>query len=83
LISALQFTRLYEALSKKGEKAKNGKSTAEAQTGAAIARALKENWGFRDAMLYVNKTISGLAAPDKKKGRGRPALGFRRRPASS
>src|SRR5262249_34965490 len=40
LISALQFTRLHEALSKEDRKGKNGKSTADAQTAAAIAHAL-------------------------------------------
>src|SRR5215469_4047419 len=79
LLTALQFNRLHQALSKKGGKTKDGKSTADAQTGAAIARALKENWGFRDVMLYVNKIISGLAAPDnKKKNRGRPAAPFKK-----
>ena len=79
LMSALQFTRLHEALSKKGGKTKDGKSTADAQTGAAIARALKENWGFRDVMLFVNKTISRLTAPDnKKKDRGRPPAPFKK-----
>src|SRR6516162_5974779 len=65
LLSALQFTRLHEALSKKGGKTKDGKSTADAQTGAAIARALKEDWGLRDVTMYVSKAIAGLAAPEK------------------
>ena len=77
LMSALEFTRLYEALSKKGPKSKNGKSPADAQTGAAIARALKENWGLRDVRLYVSKTIAELKAPIAKKGRGRPVLPFK------
>ena len=43
LMSALQFTRLHEALSKKGANTKGGKSAADSQTGKAIERALKEN----------------------------------------
>jgi|GEM_PF-910891 len=77
LMSALEFTRLHEALSKKGPKSKNGKSPADAQTGAAIARALKENWGYRDVKLYVNKAISEVKAPVVKKGRGRPPEPFK------
>jgi ParB/RepB/Spo0J family partition protein len=76
LLSALQFARLYQALSKKGDKTKGGKSKAEAQTGAAIARALKENWGLRDVTLYVSKAIASLTAP--KKGPGRPAVPFKK-----
>jgi len=68
--------RLHEALSK-GPKSKNGKSPADTQTGAAIARALKENWGYRDVKLYVNKAISNVKAPMTKKGRGRPVLPFK------
>jgi len=79
LMSALQFTRLHQALSKKGGKTKDGKSTADAQTGAAITRALKEDWGLRDVTLYVSKAIAELAAPDnKKKDRGRPAAPFKK-----
>ena len=79
LLTALQFNRLHQALSKKGGKTKDGKSTADAQTGAAIARALKENWGLRDVTLYVGKTISKLTTPDKKKkDRGRPAAPFKK-----
>ncbi len=47
-MSALQFTRLHYALSKKGGKAKNGATSADKQTADAIAHALKENWGVRD-----------------------------------
>src|SRR5215831_16880368 len=79
LMSALQFTRLHQALSKKGGKTKDGKSTADAQTGAAITRALKEDWGLRDVTLYVSKAIAKLAAPDnKRKNRGRPAAPFKK-----
>jgi len=80
LMSALEFTRLHEALSKKGPKSKNGKSPADAQTGAAIARALKDNWGLRDVRLYVSKAIAGLAAHVKEKGGGpgRPGVPFRK-----
>ncbi len=53
LLSAFQFTRLHAALRKKGDNAANGKSMADARTGAAISRALKENWGLRDVRLYV------------------------------
>ncbi len=78
LLSALQFTRLHEAVSKKGKRTKDGKSTADVQTGAAIARALKENWGFRDVRMYVNKAIAELTAPaSKKKARGRPPEPFK------
>ena len=77
LMSALEFTRLYEALSKKGPKSKNGKSPADTQTAAAIARALKEDWGLRDVRLYVSKAIAELKAPAVKKGRGRPVLPFK------
>jgi len=80
LMSALQFTRLHEALSKKGANTKGGKSAADSQTGKAIERALKENWGFRDAELYVNKVIAGLSAPGPKKGRGRPMDPFKKSP---
>ena len=79
LLSALQFTRLHQALSKKGGKTKDGKSTADAQTGAVITRALKEDWGLRDVTLYVSKALAKLAAPDnKKKDRGRPAAPFKK-----
>ena len=81
LLTALQFNRLHQALSKKGGKTKDGKSTADAQTGAAIARALKENWGLRDVMLFVNRAISKATPPDnKRKGPGRPPIGFRKTP---
>jgi len=78
LISALEFTRLHEALSKKVPMSKGGKSPADTQTGAAIARALKEDWGVRDVKLYVNKAISELKAPVAKKGRGRPVMPFKK-----
>src|SRR5262245_46754415 len=79
LISARQFTRLHEALSKEDRKGKNGKSTADAQTAAAIAHALKENWGKRDVTLYVSKAISQLAAhAANKEGRGRPGVPFKK-----
>jgi len=77
LMSALEFSRLHEALSKKGPKSKNGKSPADTQTAAAIARALKEDWGLRDVRLYVSKAIAELKAPAVKKGRGRPVLPFK------
>ena len=72
-MSALEFTRLHEAVSNKGGKTKGGKSTADAQTGAAIAHALKENWGFRDVALYVNKAISALYGARRKEGPRSPA----------
>jgi len=79
LMSALQFTRLHQALSKKGGKTKDGKTAADAQTSVAIARALKEDWGLRDVTLYVSKAIAKLTAPDnKKKDRGRPAAPFKK-----
>src|SRR5262249_16096402 len=75
LLSGLQFRRLHEALSKTG---KNGESTADAQTSAAITHALRENWGLRDVTLYVNKAISQLTAHAAEKARGRPGVPFRK-----
>jgi hypothetical protein len=77
LLSALQFTRLHAALRKKGDNAANGKSMADARTGAAISRALKENWGLRDVKLYVAKAIAQLS-DGAKKARGRPAEPFKK-----
>jgi len=77
LLSALQFTRLYEAISKKGDNAKNGKKMADARTGAAIARALKEDWGFRDVKQFVDKAIAQQDAPAPKNKRGGPAEPFK------
>jgi len=77
LLSALQFTRLYEAISKKGGNAKNGKKMADARTGSAIARALKEDWGLRDVTQYVDKAIAHQDAPAPKNKGGRPAQPFK------
>jgi ParB/RepB/Spo0J family partition protein len=49
LFSALEFTRLYQAISKKGDNAKNGKKMADSRTGAAIARALNDRGPTRVA----------------------------------
>src|SRR5215471_3131201 len=77
LLSALEFNRLYQAISKKGDNAKNGKKMADARTGAAIARALKENWGYRDVKQYVDKAIAQQDAPAPKNKGGRPAEPFK------
>ena len=77
LLSALEFTRLYEAFLKKGDNAKNGKKMADARTGAVIARALKEDWGLRDVKQYVDKAIAQQDAPAPKNKGGRPAQPFK------
>ena len=77
LFAALEFDRLYQAILKKGDNAKNGKKTADARTGAAVARALKEDWGYRDVKQFVDKAIAQQDAPAPKKGAGRPAVPFK------
>jgi len=77
LLSALEFNRLYQAILKKGDNAKNGKKMADARTGAAIARALKEDWGYRDVKQYVDKAIAQQDAPAPKNKGGRPTQPFK------
>jgi len=76
LFSALEFIQLYQAILKKGDNAQNRKKMAEARTGPAIARALKEDWGHRDVKQFVDKAISQPDKPTPKKG-GRPAEPFK------
>ncbi len=78
LMPALEFTRLYEFLSKKGGKRKDGASSADEQTRQAIAHALKAEWGLREVSQYVDKVISEPAARDAKKQRGRPGTPFKK-----
>jgi len=78
LMGALEFTRLYDALSKKGGKRSNGESRADKQVAGAIAHALKNNWGLREITRYVDRTIAELASPAPKKARGRPAEPFKK-----
>src|SRR5215472_15590237 len=77
LLSALEFNRLYQTFLKKGDNAKNGKKMADARTGAAITRALKEDWGYRDVKQYVDKAIAQQDAPAPKNKGGRPAEPFK------
>ena len=77
LFTALEFDRLYQAIVKKGDNAKNGKKTADAKTGAAITRALKEDWGYRDVKQFVDKAIGQQDAPAPKNKGGRPGVPFK------
>jgi ParB-like chromosome segregation protein Spo0J len=78
LLAALEFTRLYEFLSKKGGKSKNGASSADEKTRQAIAHALKQNWGLREVQRYVDHAISEPQSRGAKKQRGRPGAPFKK-----
>jgi ParB/RepB/Spo0J family partition protein len=103
LLSALQFSRLHAALSRKeatgkreddgdAEKASGSEkplategdgpspeeeeSVADRKTREAIARALKEKWGWREVKRYVDKAIGPLD-PTRPKKVGRPGAPFK------
>jgi ParB family chromosome partitioning protein len=78
LLAALQFTRLHEALAKTGGKGKDGASSDDKRTRAAIEHALKEGWGFRDVKRYVDKLISDSSARGSNKVRAHPTAPFKK-----
>jgi ParB/RepB/Spo0J family partition protein len=79
LVAALEFTRLHNALSKKGGEGKSGALSADERTRQGIQHALKEGWGAREVRRYVDKIIAGLAAHrETNKARGRPAEPFKK-----
>jgi len=78
LVAALEFTRLHNALSKKGGEGKTGASSADERTRQGIQHSLKEGWGLREVRQYVDKAISGLGAHDARKTRGRPPEPFKK-----
>jgi ParB family chromosome partitioning protein len=79
LVAALEFTRLHNALSKKKSDGKSAASSADERTRQAISHALKEGWGAREVMHYVDKAIAGLGAHVATgKPPGRPTEPFRK-----
>ena len=52
------------------------RSEADRKTGQAIERALKEDWGLREAKRYVDKAIAEL---EGRKKMGRPRAPFKLR----
>jgi len=79
LMTAIEFTRLHNALSKKGSEGKSSASSADERTRQGIEHALKQGWGLREVRHYVDKAISGLGAHRATTNpRGRPTEPFKK-----